>query len=109
MTEFCPLRSIGRPELDIPAVCSETCTALWEQALRDDQTSGEYDHYTQTMPEDTDCKHNTCDVQFSDSAVKSLGKFTREYTIVDEFECGVQLGEQNYAFTCPLPVEGGRR
>lgn len=106
MNEFCPLRKNGIPELEIPEVCDMTCSALWDQALREDQTNGEYDYYGPTiMLHDADCKHNTCDVQFSDSAVKSLGKFTREYTIVDEYECGVQLGEQNYAFTCPLPIE----
>ena len=104
MEKICPLFNIGRPAMKIPDQCRETCDALFDAAVAEHRTSGDYDYYA-PFSLDTDCNHEKCDVDYSHASVKSLGMFTREYTIVDAYSCGSELGEQGYAFTCPLPID----
>lgn len=100
--QYCPLYWTGHPETEIPEVCESTCSALWDKARRDNVTNGPYDTYTATMPDDSDCQHEQCDVENALDSIKKLGQFTREYTIVDAWTCGSDLGEQGYLFICPL-------
>ncbi len=106
MAEACHL-SLGGPFFD-QTRCLDTCELLWDKAVSENAKAGRYDDYEASGKGRefgrADCKH--LDAEFSQDALFALGDHLRHYVIVDQcVSCGEQLGEQGYAFTCPLPLE----
>jgi|GEM_PF-1640450 len=109
MAESCHL-SLGGPFFDKTS-CLDTCELLWDKAVNEDARAGRYDDYEETgkgmglgYDGHEECGH--FDAEFSQDALYALGDHLRHYAIVDKcVSCGEQLGEQSYAFTCPLPLE----
>lgn len=102
---FCPVSSAieGVPFVDdkIPAQCRQLCEERWGQAVRSNPVDG-YDYYDDEAHRASCERALTSGLENShDGLVKGEGG-EREYVLVDKCEaCGIEVGEQAYAFQCP--------
>ena len=107
MPEFCTLRLQGA-DFDT-APCSQICEGLWDAATENDIPIWEsYDGPTMEIESPDDaasrCQHQY--LEYGRATLRAIGEHDRYYVIVDQcMRCGSEVGDQGYAFKCPLPLE----
>jgi hypothetical protein len=102
MSERCPLVGM-KWNVDIPGVCMDQCEQLWEEAVSQNNTDGDYDVFP--AAERQDCpNHETSslegrDISLQDTITRSS---LRIFSITDSCSgCDEEYGAQAYRFTCP--------
>jgi len=109
MPDTCPLAEGPYQQplryTQIPEFCKEHCEALWDEAITNRVTAGEY-QYEPLVPDPEDeeqgnaCYHPSIGVVTE--ALHVINKTMRQYVIVDGCEnCAGIYCEQGYKFTCP--------